>query len=59
MTPQGNNIVFQHDTGLCNRMPYIDMRDHEDAVLMVQTVRANFEGYTKRQVKLAILAHKA
>ena len=42
-TPQGQEIVFSRDTGLCHRMPYIDMRAHSDAVLMVQTVRKNFE----------------
>ena len=58
-TPEDKDIVFERDTGLCDRMPYIDMRDHEDAVLMVQTVRKNFEGYIKREVKAAFLARKA
>ena len=26
-TPQGKKIVFEQDSGLCNRMPYIDMRE--------------------------------
>ena len=47
MTPQGTEIVFHRDTGLCNRMPYIDMRNHKDVVLMVQNVHKNFEGYTR------------
>lgn len=58
-TPQGKEIVFKRDTGLCNRMPYIDMREHQGAFAMVQTVRDKFEGYTKRQVEKAILARKA
>ena len=25
-TPKGKKIVFKGDTGICNRMPYIDLR---------------------------------
>ena len=57
-TPAGKTIVFKRDTGLCEGMPYIDMREHQDAFAMVQTVRKNFEGFTRRQVKKAILARE-
>ena len=40
-------------------MPYIDMQDHKEAFAMVETVRSKFEGYTKNEVKRAILAHDA
>ena len=40
-------------------MPYIDLREHHEGVIMIEIVRKNFEGYTKRQVKNAILAHEA
>ena len=59
ITPQGKRIVFKRNTGLCNMMPSINMREHKGVFALVQTVRKNFEGYTKRQVKQAILAHKA
>ena len=58
-TPQGKKITFKRDTGLCDRMPYIDLREHQEGVIMLETVRKNFEGYTKRQVKKAILAREA
>ena len=58
-TPQGKKITFKRDTGLCDRMPYIDLREHQEGVIMIETVRKNFEGYTKRQVKKAILAREA
>ena len=57
-TPQGKKIVFEQDSGLCNRMPYIDMREVTEGFAMVQTVRQNFEGYTKKQVEKAIAARK-
>ena len=34
-TLQGKKIVFKIDTGLCNRMPYIDMREHKKAFALV------------------------
>ena len=33
-TPEGKEIVFKRDTGLCDRMPYIDLRDNDDGVIM-------------------------
>ena len=58
ITPSGKRIVFQRDTGLCNRMPYIDMREHQDGIDMVNTVRKNFEGFTRKQVEKAVLARE-
>ena len=39
-------------------MPYIHMKEHHEAFAMVQTVRKQFEGFTKREMKKAILAWK-
>ena len=36
--PEGVQFKFMISTILCNRMPYIDMRDHSEAFTMVQTV---------------------
>ena len=58
-TPQGTELVFKRDTGLCDRMPCIDLREHREGVIMLETVRKYFEGYTKRNAKKAILARKA
>ena len=40
-------------------MPYIDMREHKEAFALLQTVRQNSEGFTKRQVKQESLTRKA
>eukprot|EP00804_Cyclotella_cryptica_P011815 CCRYP_021222-RA/>CCRYP_021222-RA protein AED:0.36 eAED:-0.92 QI:0/-1/0/1/-1/1/1/0/432 len=57
-TPAGNTIHFLMDEGMCGGMPFIDLVAHpgtylsrRDGVAMIQTVRKNFEGYTKRQVE--------
>ena len=57
-TPQGKEIVFRKDTGMCEGMMYVDMHEHQEGVAMLETVQKNFEGYTKKQVENAILAHK-
>ena len=55
-TPSGELIVFKHDTGVCAGMPYIDMRKHHEGFAMIEMVRKNFKGFTRKQVKDAILA---
>ena len=37
-------------------MPYIYLHDNDDGIIMTETVRKNFEGYTKKQVEKSILA---
>jgi hypothetical protein len=58
-TPEGQEIVFKRDTGVAEGMPYIDMREQHFGVAMLQTVRKNYEGFTKAQVVKAVLARKA
>ena len=42
------------------KFPYVDLDEEGDgnAVLLVQTIRKNYEGFTKREVERAILARK-
>ena len=59
-SPEGKIITFTVDTdedSLTKGMPYLDMRDKQ-AVALLNTVRDNFEGYTKRQIQKAIEARK-
>ena len=58
-TLEGKEIVFKQKTGLCDRMPCIDLCEHREGVIMLETVQKNFKGYTKRHAKKAILACKA
>ena len=65
-TPQYHKINFQRDTGMCNRMPYIDVRAWTGDFALanireiqqkgLDTVRKNYKGFTKREVKGAITA---
>ena len=55
-TPKGECIKFKRGSGLFNGMSYIDLREAHEGLAMLATVRKNYEGYTERQVKKAILA---
>ena len=49
--PQGKEITFhQEKNGVCRGFPYIDMQS-TDAVAMIQTIRQQYEGFTKRKVQ--------
>ena len=38
-TPKEKKIVFKRDTGICNQMPYIDLRKNMEGFTMVETIR--------------------
>ena len=67
--PQGEKLEFKRDTGLCENMPYIDVRDVTEAFANanikafqeknIQTVRKNMEGFSRKEVKRAALARIA
>ena len=54
--PNGEEVIFKKDTGGCGGMPFLNLRESESAVSMVQTIRERFEGYTDREIKDAKLA---
>ena len=55
-TPKGKNIVFKRDTGICNQMPYIDLRENMEGFAMIETIRKQFAGATNREIERAYLA---
>merc|ERR1711966_286607 len=55
-TPRGEVIVFKRDIGVCNRMPYIDLREHTEGLVMLETVEKNMEMFTKKEIEKAQLA---
>ena len=59
-TPNGKSLKFKRDTGMCYGFPYLDLRKTHDleGLACVQTMRENFEGFTKRELKRAILARQ-
>ena len=55
-TPEGTRIKFKRDTGLCKGMPYIDMQNFKEGAIMIETVRKNFENFTKKEIEAARLS---
>ena len=56
--PNGEDVKFKRDIGGCGGMPYVDLRESESAISMVQNLREKFEGYTNREIKDAKLARR-
>ena len=54
-TPQGDVVVFKRDTGVCKGMPYIDLRKQREGHVMIETVKKNMEGFTKKGIEKAEL----
>ena len=64
--PQGEKLEFKRDTGLCENMPYIDVRDVTEAFAnanieafqekSIETVCTNMDGFSRKEVKQAELA---
>ena len=50
-TPKGKNIFFKRDKGICNRMPYIDLRESMEGFTMIETIRKKFAGATNREMR--------
>ena len=55
-TLRGEVIIFERDTGMCNCMPYIDLLEHAEGLVMLETVEKNMEMFTKREIEKAQLA---
>ena len=49
--------MFKKDTGMCKGMPYLDVRDNHEALVLLQTFREKFGLFTERQVNCAIASH--
>ena len=52
----GEVIAFERDVRVCNRMPYIDLCEHAEGLVMLETVEKNMEMFTKKEIEKAQLA---
>ena len=57
-TPAGKCLLFKTDTGMCAGMPYLDIRENHEALVLIQTVRDNFGKFTERQVQRAVASRR-
>ena len=54
-TRQRKVIVFKCDTGVCKSMSYIDLQEHQESHVMIETMQKNMEIFTKKEIELAEL----
>ena len=45
-TPEGKDITFKRDEGVCTGMPYINLRYQKEGLVIIETVRKNMGGNT-------------
>ena len=55
--PSSKCLLFKLDTVIFTGMPYLDIRENHEALVLIQTVRENLGKFTERQVKRTITAH--
>ena len=53
---KGKKIVFKQDTGVYNRIPYINLKNNKEWIAMIETVCKKLAGATKREIEKAYLA---
>ena len=58
-TPEGKDITFKRDKGVCIGLPYIDLSEQKEGLVMIETVQKNMGGHTLEQIKGAQLSRVA
>ena len=56
LTPKGKTILFKRDKGMCVEMPYIDLRDYKQGLVLIETIRKNMGGFTCEEIEGAKLS---
>ena len=58
ITPEVETIPFKHDEGMCVGIPYIDLRDFKQGLVLTETFRKNMGGFTHEEIEGAKLSRK-
>ena len=51
-TPRGEVIVFKHDIRIYNRMSYIDLREHAEGLVMLETGERTLKCSPRRRLSV-------
>ena len=55
--PEGTIIPFEKDIGVTEGIPFIDTRRcKKEGLCLIETVRKNFKGYSKKEIEKAVLS---
>ena len=58
-TPEGKDITFKRDRGVCTGMPYINLCEQKEGLVIIETVRKNMGVHTPEHIKGDHLARVA
>ena len=58
-TPEGKGITFNCDNEVCTGIPYINLREQKEGLVMIETVQKNMGCNTTEQIKGDQLARLA
>ena len=51
VTPEGETIPFKRDNEMCVGMPYIDLQDFKQGLVLIENVRKNMWGFTHEKIE--------
>ena len=49
--PYGSVLNLKRDTCMCDKFPYLYLKKYKDTIVMIKTLRQNYEDYTKHDIK--------
>ena len=50
-SPKGKKMVFKRDTGVYNRMPYMDLMNKQEWIATIEVICKIFSGATNREIE--------
>ena len=58
VTPKQETIPFKREKGMCVGMPYIDLRDFKQGLVLIETICRNMGGFTHEEIEGANLSRQ-
>ena len=58
VTPKGETISFKSNKGMCMGIPYIDLREFNQGLVLIETVRKSMGGFTHDEIEGAKLSRQ-
>ena len=55
-TPEGKNLLLNKDAGMCEGIPYLDIRENHDSLEMIHIFCEKFGLFTEKKVEKSIAA---
>ena len=50
ISPEGEEITFERDMGLCEGMPFIDLQKQTQGWALIKTIQRNYDKFTQKEI---------